>query len=132
MANNRNSTAEPNEEGQRTDRPEESRAQRPQDRPQRSATVRELYVQGTEARDQIAEVATAVRRLMRDGDAMLRERMRREPYATVAAAAGLGYVLGGGLSPSIVRLVTVLGGRMAFETVLHRLAAANDTAKAAS
>jgi hypothetical protein len=127
MANNRNSSAQPNEEGQR-DRPEEGRAQRPQERPQRSATVRELYVQGTEARDQIAEVATAVRRLVRDGEAMLRERMRREPYTTVAAAAGLGYVLGGGLSPSIVRLVTVLGGRMAFETVLHRLAAANDTA----
>ncbi len=41
----------------------------------------------------------------------------------IAAAAGIGYVLGGGLSPSMVRLLVAAGGRIALQGFLARLAA---------
>jgi hypothetical protein len=88
-----------------------------------ASTVRQLYDQGNEAREQVVELADSIRGLLQDGNAVLRERMRTQPYATIAAAAGIGYVLGGGLSPSMVRLLVAAGGRIALQGFLHRLAA---------
>jgi hypothetical protein len=97
---------------------------------QHASTVRELYEQGGEARDQIVELSAAIRRLLRDSEGVLRERMRKQPYGTIAAAAGVGYVLGGGLSPSAVRLLFAAGGRLAVEAFLHQLTTRKDSAAA--
>ena len=85
-----------------------------------SHTFRELYEQGRETREHLDELSTAARQVMESGSALLRERMQQTPYTTVAAAAGVGFILGGGLSPAIVRLLLVMGGRVAFEMLLHR------------
>jgi hypothetical protein len=97
----------------------------PERRTHQASTVRELYDQGNEAKEQIAELADAVRSLLQGGDALLRERMRTQPYATLATAAGIGYVLGGGLSPSMVRLLMAAGGRMALQGFAQRLVSAD-------
>jgi hypothetical protein len=48
------------------------------------------------------------------GDA-LRAEMEERPYVAMAVAAGVGYVLGGGLPSPLTRMIVLLGGRVGFE-----------------
>jgi hypothetical protein len=41
----------------------------------------------------------------------LRQEVQAAPYRTLALALAAGYVLGGGLTPSVVRLLVLMGGR---------------------
>jgi hypothetical protein len=41
----------------------------------------------------------------------LRREVQDAPYRTLALALAAGYVLGGGLTPSVVRLLVLTGGR---------------------
>jgi hypothetical protein len=41
----------------------------------------------------------------------LRQEVRAAPYRTLTLALAAGYVLGGGLTPSVVRLLVLMGGR---------------------
>ena len=50
--------------------------------------------------------------------AFLREQLRRQPYVTLAAAAGFGYVLGGGLPTKLTRTLIGNGGRIALERAM--------------
>jgi hypothetical protein len=85
------------------------------------APARDLYEQGREAGERLADVAVALGRVVRSGNTALRHNMKRRPYGTFAAVAGVGYVLGGGLSPAALRLLVAAGGRVAFEMALHRM-----------
>ena len=51
----------------------------------------------------------------------LRSRMASHPYAVLATAAGIGYVLGGGLPSPLTRLVLLAGGRIGFEMLSREL-----------
>jgi hypothetical protein len=84
--------------------------------------ARDLYEQGRQTGEQLVDLGVAIRSLLGSSHAFLHDRMRRRPYGTIAAAAGVGYVLGGGLSPAAVRLLISAGGRVAFEMFLHRFA----------
>jgi hypothetical protein len=42
---------------------------------------------------------------------VLRKEVRAAPYRTLGLALGAGYVLGGGLTPNVVRLLMMAGGR---------------------
>jgi hypothetical protein len=42
---------------------------------------------------------------------VLRREVRAAPYRTLGLALGAGYVLGGGLTPNVVRLLMMAGGR---------------------
>jgi hypothetical protein len=53
--------------------------------------------------------------------ALLRRRLERRPYATLAVAAGVGYVLGGGVPSTVVRTLIGVGGRIAVEHAIARL-----------
>ena len=44
----------------------------------------------------------------------LRQHLRKHPYAVLAAAAGIGCVLGGGLPSPLARLMVLLGSRVAY------------------
>jgi hypothetical protein len=69
------------------------------------ARVRSLNRAARSFREQVRTTATDF------GDALdVRKRVRRHPYAMVAAALGVGYVLGGGLfSRTTIRLLGVAG-----------------------
>jgi hypothetical protein len=53
---------------------------------------------------------------------LLRERLEERPYATLALAAGAGYVLGGGVPVALMRVLFAVGGRVAIERALLRFA----------
>lgn len=49
------------------------------------------------------------------------ENMRERPWSTLAVAAGVGFVLGGGLATRMTRLMIGMGGRLAFAMVVQEL-----------
>lgn len=53
--------------------------------------------------------------------AALRAHLAKHPYAVLATAAGIGYVLGGGLPSPLTRMLVVLGGRAGFELLSREL-----------
>lgn len=50
--------------------------------------------------------------LTQTANAYLRERTQSHPYATLGVAAGIGYVLGGGLASRATGLLLTVGGRL--------------------
>ena len=63
----------------------------------------------------------AIRQTVTTGQNLVRSRLRDQPYATLLAAAGVGYVLGGGLPRIPVRLLLGLGGRLAYGALMTQL-----------
>lgn len=55
--------------------------------------------------------------------ALLRHQLERQPYATLAVASGVGYVLGGGMPRAALRMLIDVGGRLAVGHVIARLVA---------
>jgi ElaB/YqjD/DUF883 family membrane-anchored ribosome-binding protein len=83
----------------------------------RAAEVRERV---GEVRERADDLARTVGSLARDlEDAVTRETKRR-PYQAVAAAATVGFVLGGGLSMGVLRLAMRVGARLATAALLER------------
>jgi len=56
-----------------------------------------------------------------DVSSYVQTQLRERPYATLGAAAGLGFILGGGLSPRALRLLVRTGGRMATNYALREM-----------
>ena len=86
-----------------------------------SPSARQLLAESQRLREDVTALAGAVRQVTHGWEAVLRDRLERRPYATLAAAAGIGYVLGGGLPTSLLRVLLGVGGRIAFERVLTRV-----------
>jgi len=59
-------------------------------------SVRDLFEQGERLRADLRALGDAAAHLTRGWQSLVRDRMERRPYATLAAAAGVGYVLGAG------------------------------------
>jgi hypothetical protein len=76
------------------------------------------------AREEAEQLAAALRRARIEWEETLRERFSRRPYATIATAVGVGYVLGGGLVPGLLRPLAAAGGRVALGLLLQRVLAA--------
>ena len=70
----------------------------------------------------ITEIGDAVRELADGFQSVARDQLRRQPYVAIAIAAGVGYVLGGGLPRGIIRGVLTLGGRAMLESAVANLA----------
>jgi hypothetical protein len=85
-------------------------------------SARELLDEAARLRGDLAALAETSQRAVRGWRRYLRQRVEEQPYATVVVAAGLGYVLGGGLPTSLVRAAIGIGSRLAAERVLSRVA----------
>lgn len=85
-------------------------------------SARELVEQGERIGHEIASLADAARQAAFGWEDVLRERLRERPYATLAVAAAVGYVLGGGLPTGLIRLALALSGRAALDHLLSQLA----------
>ena len=81
-------------------------------------TVRDLLEQSERVRDDVRVLVEAATRLTRGWQGLVRDRMERRPYATLAAAAGVGYVLGGGVPTTLLRVLVGVGGRIAVERLM--------------
>lgn len=87
------------------------------------SSARELLAQGQRVRQDVVALAGTVRQVTHGWQAVLRERFERQPYTTLALAAGVGYVLGGGLPTGLLRILFGVGGRLAFEQALAKFVA---------
>jgi hypothetical protein len=85
--------------------------------------VTRVYEQSRRVRDDLEGLVSAVVEARTEWEDRLRERLTARPYVGLATAAGVGYVLGAGISPTLVRAAVALGGRVAFAIVMRRLAA---------
>lgn len=89
------------------------------------AGARDLLEQGQRVREDIAQFGDAARQAVSGWESVLRDRMRSQPYATLAVAAGVGYVLGGGMPPFVLRALLGFGGRVAIDNFIAQLATGN-------
>lgn len=85
-------------------------------------SMRELVEESGRVREEFIDFAGAALHVARGWRSLLRDRLERQPYATLAVAAGVGYVLGGGLPTPVVRVLIGVGGRLAVERVIAQLA----------
>ena len=90
---------------------------------ERAPSTRELLEHSERLREDVIALAASVRRAARGWQAVTREQLERRPYATLALAASVGYVLGGGVPTPLIRGLIGLGGRLALERAIAQLAA---------
>lgn len=84
--------------------------------------VSRVVEQSRRARDDLEGLVSAVVETRSEWEDRLRERLNERPYLGLAAAAGVGYVLGAGASPLLIRAAFGLGTRLAFAMMMRRLA----------
>ena len=70
--------------------------------------------------DDARSLFTAVDSALHESESQLSRWMREQPLVTISAAAGLGYLLGGGLTPRIAARLFSAGGRMFLAATLER------------
>lgn len=88
--------------------------------------------------DTAADLRKRARQLQAEADALrnsaqsivgtvrdtLQTNLATRPYVTLAAVAGVGYLLGGGLTPRLARSLALAGLRMAAGTIANEVLAA--------
>lgn len=65
--------------------------------------TQELLRQSIEAKDNAMKLISSVQNVVGIAESAVREQMAARPYVTMGAAAGIGYVLAGGLASSVSR-----------------------------
>lgn len=86
--------------------------------------VSRLLEQSRRVRDDLEGLVSAVADARSAWEEQLRARLTERPYVGLAAAAGVGYVLGAGVSPLLLRAAFGLGTRVAFAMVMRRVVGA--------
>ncbi len=86
-------------------------AQDPKD--EASTSSERIQQEFRRAREDTEAVVEDLRKLRQELAALLRERLQNQPYLTLGASAGIGYVLGGGLPKGSPGLAMGLATRMA-------------------
>ena len=89
----------------------------------RRRTSRPLRIQerGREAYRDAQHLASTLEQAVDEIGQFLREQAEQRPYTSLATAAGVGYVLGGGVPSRLTRFLFGLGSRLAIEMFLHEL-----------
>jgi hypothetical protein len=77
--------------------------------PTSTAATQELLRQSMEAKDNAMKLLTSVQNVVGIAESAVREQMQARPYMTMGAAAGIGYVLAGGLASSVSRRLVRAG-----------------------
>ncbi len=73
-----------------------------------------LQKQGRQVQREARALATGLEEAADEIEGFLREQMEQRPYGVLAAAAGVGYVLGGGIPSPLTRLLLDYATRFAF------------------
>src|SRR5687768_6347792 len=82
----------------------------------------------SETRQNAQAFASSLSNTMKEVDGAVRTITDRNPYAALGAALGVGFILGGGIPPSLVRGVVGFAGRYALAALLS-MVVAEETAK---
>ena len=83
--------------------------------------IERLQQKSAGVRREVSGLTSELEGALGDFERFVREQLDRRPYATLGAASGLGYVLGGGIPLGLGRLLFGLGGRLAFVMMAQRL-----------
>jgi len=83
--------------------------------------IERLQQRGARVRRGVSGLTSEVEGALGDFERTVREQLATRPYATLGAATGLGYLLGGGLPGGLGRLLFGMGGRMAFVMMAQKL-----------
>jgi len=76
--------------------------------------VQRIQQKGQRVRRDVGDLTSEVEGALGELETVVREQLTQRPYTTLAAAAGLGYVLGGGIPVALSRMMFGIGGRLAF------------------
>jgi hypothetical protein len=88
-------------------------------------STHDLLEQGRRVRDDFNALVGAAKYFAQGWRDLVRDRLEHQPYATLAVAVGVGYVLGGGVPTALARTLATWGGRIALErTLVHYASAA--------
>ena len=82
-----------------------------------------LQQRSARVRREVSGLSSEVEGALTDLERVVREQLEQRPYATLGAATGLGYVLGGGFPTTLSRVLFGLGGRLAFVMMAQKLTA---------
>ena len=99
--------------------------------PDRS-NIRRLREQTRQVREQAQTLASDVDEIVGELRDIVREQLDRRPYATLAAASGIGYLLGRGLPPRFTRLLFDFGTRLVPMLVVQQLTGQRTNASGAT
>ena len=83
--------------------------------------IERIQSKGQRVRQEVRGLTAEVEEALGDLDRVVREQLERRPYATLAAASGLGYVLCGGVPAALSRMVFGMGGRLAILMLAERV-----------
>lgn len=83
--------------------------------------VQRIQQKGQRVRRDVGDLTSEVEGALGDLETVIREQLTQRPYTTLAAAAGLGYVLGGGIPVAFSRMMFGVGGRLAFVMLAQQL-----------
>jgi len=83
---------------------------------------RRLQELGRDVGQNAQALASSVESTFRELETILGQQVERRPYATLAAAVGLGYVLGGGLPSRMTSLLLGIGSRVALAALAREIA----------
>jgi hypothetical protein len=80
-----------------------------------------LQHKGARVRQEMNGLTAEVEGALGDLERTIRVQLEERPYVTLAAASGLGYVLGGGMPVTLTRMALAFGGRVAFVMLAQRM-----------
>ena len=125
-------TGQPTAQPGGREQPGREHAGRDQQRDGGRRASRPLRIQerGREAYRDAQHLASTMEQAVDEIGQFLREQAEQRPYTSLATAAGVGYVLGGGVPSRLTRFLFGLGSRLAIEMFLHELI--GDAARQAS
>jgi ElaB/YqjD/DUF883 family membrane-anchored ribosome-binding protein len=78
-----------------------------------------LLERGRQVEHDAQSFAANLEGLVADAEQFVRTRLEAQPYATLAIAAGAGFLIGGGLTIGVMATITRLGTRMATAAMLQ-------------
>ena len=80
-----------------------------------------IQQKGARVRREVSGLTAEIEGALGDLERVARKQLTHRPYATLTAASGLGYVLGGGVPVALSRMLLGMGGRLAFVMLAQRL-----------
>ncbi len=86
-----------------------------------SFRAQRLYDHGRQIQRETRVLTTTVEEAAAEVAEFLREQTQRHPYRRLATAAGVGYVIGGGLASRLTKVMLDIGGRLAIALVAREL-----------
>lgn len=83
--------------------------------------IERIQSKGQRVRQEVNGLTAELEGALGDVERIVREQLERRPYATLAAASGVGWVLGGGIPVVLSRMLFGMGGRLALLVLAERL-----------